>query len=161
MIVGGRCDATTSHPSRNQPGRNMPVCRYFLESGQCRFGGRCRYSHSGDTLSALPRLQDENRSDFESQWVVPSESRSQLGMDWGRVLYGAEGCRLLVVGDGDLSFSAPVAETTKAKLVASCQESCDLLLSRLVLQEQIIDLKITLFVAGSSAVQCLEYVVIF
>ncbi len=40
-----------------------------------------------------------------------------------------------MVGDGDLSFSAHIIEATKAELVASCQESCDLLLSRLVLLE--------------------------
>ena len=137
MVVWGRCEATP-HPSRNQPGKNMPVCRYFLESGQCRFGGRCRYSHSADTVSARRGLQDENRSNFESQWVVPSVSRNQLGMEWGRVLYGTEGCRLLVVGDGDLSFSAHVAETTQAEIMASCQESCDLLLSRLVYRKKLI-----------------------
>ncbi len=131
----GRCDATSSHPFRNQPGKNVTVCRYFSESGQCRFGSRCRYFHSADTSSALRGLQDENvlLSDFDSsEWVVPSVSRNQLGVDLGRVLYGKEGSRLLVVGDGDLSFSAHVAEATKAELVASCQESCDLLLSRFV-----------------------------
>ena len=124
-----RCDAesTEGHSCRIQPGLNQQVCKFYA-SGQCRFGGSCRYSHS-----AIPALKQGGRNNESgSQWIERASSTKQLGMDLARVLYGEAGCRLLVVGDADLSFSAHVAETTTAELLATCQEQCDLLFSRRV-----------------------------
>ncbi len=102
----------------------MQVCKYFLDFQNCRRGDRCKFLHSKPNQPA-----DLGRHSGELQWVR-SQSTKRLGMDFGRVLYGGEHCKLLVVGDGDFSFAAHIAESTQAQLVASCQEPSDLFHSR-------------------------------
>ncbi len=104
---------------------DVPVCKYFSGSKTCTFGGRCRYLHQNQ-----PVVQGFQPEDGGSQYAVRPQSTKQLGMDLGLVLYGTKQYRLLVVGDGDFSFAAHIAETTQAKLVASCQESCAVFHSR-------------------------------
>jgi hypothetical protein len=102
----------------------MQVCKYFLDSKNCRRGDRCKFLHSKPNQPA-----HLSRHDDESKWMR-SQSTEQLGMDLGQKLYKGKHCRLLVVGDGDFSFAAHIAESTQAKLVASCQESSDVFHSR-------------------------------
>ena len=121
----GCANSTEKCPSKTSA-KYMHPCKFFLDSKNCRRGDRCKFLHSESERTQPAHL---SRHDNESPWVK-SQSTLQLGMDLVQELYGGKHCQLLVVGDGDFSFAAHVAESTQAKLVASCQESSDVFHSR-------------------------------